>query len=624
MNALFDRIYGALIGSAIGDAMGGPVEGLHFTEIAEKYGRVESLLPYTEVIPSYHGPFDTQAGAYTDDTRLALIFSQAVIHAGGLPKKGDIAHALADYYFNAETEMERGFIEEYYLKGVYGDPKEVFGGRPTNGGIMGIAPFGAIFPCDPDEAFLQTFQNLFISTGSARSASAFAAAMIAAAMKPGADWESVMKDAFSADSEYKKTVEATAWRNSNLYPVVAVKTEDMARQAMNLGIQAESVYSFNQELYEAVVQPFFADGSESLAIAVAMFSAAKGDFVLTVQGCVNFGRDNDSSAAVGGAVAGALCGAANIPQEWVTMVEHANPPLTAASLPTLQKIAEVLTGLTMRRNNLTRKAQKSRDFLLYGIHKNEKIDFTLPELAASQNSELFAALAGGMDPDQSDESGKTALHLACASGWTEAVSLLLMYGADPNARDKNATTPLHFAAWLNHLDCIQLLFNYGVDPDLAEGKGWTALHDGVRREYSAIILEILKGSRNVRTIKDAGVKIGSLEGDERFLAILKLLAVNQVALNSVGICGQSLLHDAVERGYVKSVKILVEQGADVNQLAFSFSTTRFEGTPLHKAAAYAHKEIYELLTAAGADEKIKNIDGKTPQELWGTKGELKS
>ncbi|MBL7007250.1 MAG: ankyrin repeat domain-containing protein, partial [Spirochaetia bacterium] len=365
-------------------------------------------------------------------------------------------------------------------------------------------------------------------------------------------------------------------------------------------------------------------GSESLAIAVDMFCEAKGDFSLTLQGCVNFGRDNDSSAAVGGAVAGALCGASNIPRDWIDTVENANPKLTAASLPTLREIAEVLTGLTMRRNNTARKTQKSRDVLLFGIQHHPELDFTLPELAAAQNSELFAAVAGGMDPDQKDESGKTALHLTCASGWTEAVSLLLMSGADPNARDNNATTPLHFAAWLHHLDCVQLLCTYGADPDLAEGKGWTALHDGVRREYVDIILEILKRSRNVRNIDAAGVKIGNLAGDERFLKILELLTINQVSLNSVGICGQSLLHDAVERGYGNSVKLLLKQGADVNQLALSFNTTSFEGTPLHKAAAYANKEIYDLLISAGADDSILNIDGKVPQELWGTKGDLKS
>ena len=150
-DALFDKVYGAIIGSAIGDAMGGPVEGLHFTEIADRFGRVEDLLPYTHVKPSYHGPFDVAAGSYTDDTRISILLGRAALHAGGPPKKGDITHALAEYYFSASTDMERGFIEEYYLKGIYGDDKEAFGGRPTNGGIMGIASLGAIFPADPDQ-----------------------------------------------------------------------------------------------------------------------------------------------------------------------------------------------------------------------------------------------------------------------------------------------------------------------------------------------------------------------------------------------------------------------------------------------------------------------------------------
>lgn len=621
MNIIFDKIYGALIGSAIGDAMGGPVEGLHYSEIMKRYGRVETLLPYTEVIPGYHGPFDKKPGTYTDDTRISILLAQAVIHAGGPPKRGDIVHALAEYYFNAETELERGFIEEYYLKGVYGDSKEVFGGRPTNGGIMGIAPLGSIFPCDPDNAFSHVFQTLFISTGTARSASAFAAAMIAAAMKSDADWNSVMRDAFEADSRYKNSVEASGWRNSGLYPIVAVKTEKMARTAMELGSMADSVYSFIPELYKAVVQPFFADGSESLAIAVAMFCAARGDFASTIQGCVNFGRDNDSSAAVGGAVAGALCGASHIPREWADTVENANPPLTAYSLPTLRRIAEVLTCLTMRRNNRLRKTQKCGDSLFYGIREDLNTDSILPELASSQNSELFTALSKGTDPDQVNEAGKTALHLVCASGWTEAVSRLLLYGADVNIRDKNETTPLHFAAWENHLDCVQILLQCGADPDLAEGKGWTALHDAVRREYADIILVILKKSRNVKNMEAIRKRIDLYTGDERFNAILELLVENQVSLGSVGICGQSLLHDAVERGYIQSVKSLLAFGANVNQLAFFFGRTRFEGTPLHKAAAYGNREIYDLLISAGAVGTVKNIDGKTPSEIWGIRRE---
>jgi ADP-ribosylglycohydrolase len=471
LEKLFDKIYGALIGSAIGDAMGGPVEGLHYSEISKKYGKVETLLPYTEVTPSYHGPFATIPGAYTDDTRLSILFANAIIHSGGIPKKGDIAHALADYFFNSKTEMERGFIEEYYLKAMYGDTKEVFGGRPTNGGIMGIAPLGAIFPCDPDEAFSQIFQTLFISTGSARSASAFAAALIAGAMKPDAVWNNVMEEAFSAAGRYKYSVEASGWRNSELYPIVAVKTEQMARMAMKLGSGAKSVYSFNEELYKAVVQPFFADSSESLAIAVAMFCAAKGDFKLTVQGCVNFGRDNDSSAAVGGAIAGALCGASGIPSNWIETVENANPRMSASSLATLKETAEVLTGLTIRRYKKIRSSQKSRDTLFFSRKDDNK---HLEKITNNGITALASALSGGDDPDQTDNRGKTALLRACDSDMYNEVSLLLMYGSDVNICDIEKNSPLHSSASNRNNQIYKLLLLYGADESEMNAEGKTA------------------------------------------------------------------------------------------------------------------------------------------------------
>ena len=242
------------------------------------------------------------------------------------------------------------------------------------------------------------------------------------------------------------------------------------------------------------------------------------------------------------------------------------------------------------------------------------------ELTADKNKELFTLLAGGAEPDQANYEGKTALHLACGSGWYDAVSTLLMYGADANHCDKNATTPLHFASWENHLDCVYLLLRYGADSDLAEGEGWTALHDAVRREYTDIIFAILRHSRNVRNIETAKEKTGKCSGDERFLTILKLLAENQVALNSVGICGQSLLHDAVERGYTQSVEYFMEHGGNANLLALNLGEIRFEGTPLHKASAFNRKEIYKLLLSSGGDESVKNINGKTPPEIWGIRG----
>ena len=82
---LHDRIFACLAGSAIGDAMGGPVEGLTPAEISERHGIVDRLLPYpASRPPSFHGPFSTEAVDYSDDTRLAKLICAGLITSGGI------------------------------------------------------------------------------------------------------------------------------------------------------------------------------------------------------------------------------------------------------------------------------------------------------------------------------------------------------------------------------------------------------------------------------------------------------------------------------------------------------------------------------------------------------------
>ncbi|HZQ07714.1 MAG TPA: ADP-ribosylglycohydrolase family protein, partial [Anaerolineae bacterium] len=78
---LHKKIAGALWAGAIGDALGGPIEGLTYREIEARYGVVQNLMPYApEAAPQGtavklygdtrkvgdHGPFTLQAGSYTD------------------------------------------------------------------------------------------------------------------------------------------------------------------------------------------------------------------------------------------------------------------------------------------------------------------------------------------------------------------------------------------------------------------------------------------------------------------------------------------------------------------------------------------------------------------------------
>jgi uncharacterized protein len=78
--------------------------------------------------------------------------------------------------------------------------------------------------------------------------------------------------------------------------------------------------------------------------------------------------------------------------------------------------------------------------------------------------------------------------------------------------------------------------------------------------------------------------------------------------NSVGVY-DSVLHIAVMNGNLKHVKILVENGANVN----------FKGdmgyTPLHNAVLSRFGNVIEYLLEAGADKNIKNDFGQSPKKM---------
>uniref|UniRef100_A0A665U738 Myosin XVI n=1 Tax=Echeneis naucrates TaxID=173247 RepID=A0A665U738_ECHNA len=61
-------------------------------------------------------------------------------------------------------------------------------------------------------------------------------------------------------------------------------------------------------------------------------------------------------------------------------------------------------------------------------------------------SDVRQLVATGRNLSQPNDYGVTLLHIACASGYREVVSVLLEGGADPHPADDNFWTPLHLAA----------------------------------------------------------------------------------------------------------------------------------------------------------------------------------
>ena len=77
---MLDRAYGALVGGAIGDAMGMPASFLTRRQITDTYGYIQDFLEPEKDVQSCHG--NLKAGEITDDTMESVIVSQVLIQHG--------------------------------------------------------------------------------------------------------------------------------------------------------------------------------------------------------------------------------------------------------------------------------------------------------------------------------------------------------------------------------------------------------------------------------------------------------------------------------------------------------------------------------------------------------------
>ncbi len=83
-------------------------------------------------------------------------------------------------------------------------------------------------------------------------------------------------------------------------------------------------------------------------------------------------------------------------------------------------------------------------------------------------------LKKGVNPDERDSFGGTALHAAMFQENMEIVRLLIEYKFDVNAvGPKNGYTPLHDAVWADNLEAIKLLLAKGAKTTIKGKDGLT-------------------------------------------------------------------------------------------------------------------------------------------------------
>ncbi|TLQ46580.1 ADP-ribosylglycohydrolase family protein [Streptomyces marianii] len=364
--ALDDRITGSLVGAAVGDALGGPVEGYTPEQIVERHGgRVQGI------VGPWHGddwrtarpiaPYHKGDGHVTDDT----LMTHALVRVYATVRDHLDAYAVADHLVpdlvstprwipELEAEalpLQRVFLAEKWLAARlhYGhvDPREAGAGNIVNcGAAMYMAPVGLVNAADPAAAYAEALDVAGAHQSSyGREAAGVLAAAVAAACTPGAGPETVIETALSlAKDGTRSAIEAVAevaCRYGDFEPALRPLREAVA--------PFDTVGPDYRSPSLAARRPSRLHSVEELPIALGMLLIGDGDYRRTVLGSVNYGRDCDSIATMSGAIAGALYGEEPVPAEWVKTVSEASRLDLHAPARTLTEVAQEVFARDTRR-----------------------------------------------------------------------------------------------------------------------------------------------------------------------------------------------------------------------------------------------------------------------------------
>lgn len=392
---LSDKIMGMLLGSAIGDAMGAPTEMWLRPDIIREYDYIDSV---TLVLrePSAEGPWDFNlpAGGTTDDTRWKALLvdyfekEDQVRSNSQAPrlKASKFAQFLVDRYMAEldrlkstegfepapyEQNMRRvNWLQEWALVAkpfaegeteAYGyQLSHFYGGEMACAGMLYAPMIGAFYPGRPAVAYKEMYKLGIFDIGYARDISGLTAALVAEAMRANPNQDSLFNTMVSTDPDNyfrSRLIGRAAYR-------IFKDAEGIAREAkeadlsdwdeMELSLPPhfphDSLYYLQMqkafELLDAKNQdiPFHAGEIHMINLTALLFCDL--DFSKSLEFVTNFGRDNDTVAAVTGAILGAYYGASQLPAHLVDPVLRTNKNELGIDL---EMLAERLERVVKRR-----------------------------------------------------------------------------------------------------------------------------------------------------------------------------------------------------------------------------------------------------------------------------------
>lgn len=294
------RFQGAILGLAIGDALGRPTEFLDSLEaIHERFGPDG----VTDLEPDWH-----PACTYTDDTQMSLCVARALLSAGHRPLD-ELMPCLAEEFVawnrSADNDRAPGTTCRTGCENLERGIPWREAGVPESkgcGSAMRTAPIG-LYYYDREEQLIEVARASSLPTHGhpvAQAAAAGTALLVAWALRR--EEPSEYPDRLARCMREQEGGEEVAALAERIPSLLTTPPDDVLRAGV---------------LGEAWV------GDEAVASALYCFCRSPSDYRQTVLTAANTVGDSDSIACIAGAISGAYNGDEAIPDKWRREVENA-------------------------------------------------------------------------------------------------------------------------------------------------------------------------------------------------------------------------------------------------------------------------------------------------------------
>ena len=314
-----DRLTGMLMGCAVGDALGMPVEGLEneltLRAIRRLGGIRDFLAPQAHVLKSLRR---LRPGCWTDETQLTLAITRSIILARELDYD-----AIADAHIRAFETLElRGWeatTKQACRRLAQGTDRHRSGklGGAGNAVATKIAPVAAwsFLKGESREELLAHCEQVGLMTHN-DPRSIVGAYLIAMLIRDGLAGP---KKWTPSPERYEELIEEARWAEEMLSTGLGVSDDPLSQ---NLEELSDALDCDSVELAE------FCNGAtnyvgNSVPYVVALLCGNSWEFEDGVIAAVNGGGDTDSNGAMVGAVLGAAYGARKLPKRFLDKVEEA-------------------------------------------------------------------------------------------------------------------------------------------------------------------------------------------------------------------------------------------------------------------------------------------------------------